>query len=558
MTKNASDSRSIGLPAPDIHFKGLIKSNYPEIETSLEFSYLPNEIVAGLKIFDFKPPKTYIPDAYFKSEKDMEFFIVFDGDLSFHSDRTNKYYMCKTAAYNSKLLRGNSSLIRFAYNGSSLLDENKLEEKYKFMDRIVLGIIKLLLISIPVLCLVKFGFRRRGKYGRIIYKDLPLNRHLLFNQETPKTHNEIFMSGKEEILKVVEEPTDLKIKWLIASSVDKGVNDNDLTKSINGGKNVLKIAIPTFIKPQDNNAKEDGLPSDREPEENRRMRFNKNGDLVISHEEYIYRGLKKIHEIKRKEGSDDELNTIEDFYNGLVKLYELITIETAADGHGGYWYGCREGVVNYAVGEWQITHKEATNFYDKLINILYETSDEYHNIKQWLINRHLWLIKDSLIRKDCFNESIVIKKVNQTIIYPKTSLRKFDPSNSPLPDEIQRVKDAFEADRCSFRDYEIAVAVFEGARVCEEKEYLEYVDNEGKERFINFDLICRLSLLYTVTPYQMKYFNSGKYRIREDITPDLSYYDPILNELGITKEWVITEFINNEYFFQSAREYGYV
>jgi hypothetical protein len=129
-----------GLLTPDKHPKTLMKVNYPKIKTIMLY-YLQDETDVGMNIFKPVPPKTYFPDGYCK-EKGL--ILEFDEDLKFHSDNTNKHYMCKTAAYSSKLLEG-YSLARFAYDGklfSITKNKDEKEKNYNLIDKVVLQIIE--------------------------------------------------------------------------------------------------------------------------------------------------------------------------------------------------------------------------------------------------------------------------------------------------------------------------------------------------------------------------------------------------------------------------------
>jgi hypothetical protein len=171
---------------------------------------------------------------------------------------------------------------------------------------------------------------------------------------------------------------------------------------------------------------------------------------------------------------------------------------------------------------YHLPFNEVIHFYDVFVATIYNISEEYHKIGEWMINRYLWRIKDRLFKKNDWNYYTSKKNVAISTV-------------------------GFDEERKSYNV----------------KDYIEFINDKGQEKFINFDLVVRLSMLYTVTPYQMEYFNSGKYDIKNDLWPDLSYYDPILNELGISKERVTgpidynsnsfslipaTGFINHPYF----------
>jgi hypothetical protein len=460
--------------------------------------------------------------------------------------------MCKTAAYCSKLLEG-YSLARFAYKSKYFSATEKKEEKdkkYRLIDKEVLDTINMIKTStVPILCLIRFDFNLM-KYQKLIYENP--NRSLLYDEAgRPKTIEEIFIMGGENV----------KIKYITTNAytdeyelVDKPSTDAtpiNSRESFVTRKRLLPIAImnPHIISEvprkldtdyyfhrnkMSNTNKTERLDKACQTEDLKlsvsdpqmspiisvslqkkyvKSPFNNHICEAVTVEEYIRRGLEKIdiitdRDMNRIDRSDNDLGSYPpDSVDDFCELIEL----NVSDG----WYSRDQELKDgerYDIAVLSVDHEnplgkliipcslpfnEVIHFYDVFVAAFYNISEEYHELGEFMINRYLWKIKYRLLEKKYWNHWIIEKHL----------------SNSSR-------------------------MVHGKKKWCKLKEYIEFLNDKGQERFINFDLICRLSLLYTVTPYQMKFINSGKYEIREDLMPDLSYYDLVLNELGISKERV--------------------
>jgi hypothetical protein len=507
-TINATPKELLFDVTPDKHFKGLIEVNYPEIEVSTSCSYSDNNMLQG--VYLTIPTKTFIPDGYLRDKK---LFLEFDEDFEFHSSRKNINYMCKTAAYYSKLLEG-YSLARFAYKSKYFSASEKLDEKkkrYKLIDNVVLQTIENIVTSaVPVLCLVKFDFDF-GSYQKINVKNPSFNPSLLYNGRVPRTHEEIF---NKLVLKGDEENY---CKRLIKDEDGKYVMfDDSLINSqpINGGKMSVKTGRDQRIISETSKKL---IPSyyflENKMDQTATKRYCQNsrfhiGAEIVTIEEYLQRGMEKIdrisyrdmNEINKIENdiSDEDLHYLPDTVD---EFYELVGLRSN-EYHG--WCGSEYMKNRYVTGDDYLTFSEVKRYYDLFVAAFYNISEEYYDVGRWMINRYLWDIKQSLLKG---------KRLNK-LTFNKLTFTRY----------LRYDKDGNHLEKGKW--YEV-------------KDYTEYLDDKGQEKFINFELIYHICVLYTVTPYQMEFINSGKYEIRDDLIPDLTYYDQTLNHLGLTKEQVI-------------------
>jgi hypothetical protein len=230
---------------------------------------------------------------------------------------------------------------------------------------------------------------------------------------------------------------------------------------------------------------------------------------IVTVEEYIRRGMKKINLI-----TEDDMDECDEIFNPFecpdsVCFLGLFTrlmcfdsgwfSDKQKDDDGKYNIGVliRENSLDKLIIPHRLPYCEVIHFYDVFVATTYNISEEHHRVGEWLINSYLGNIKDELLYERDINYWTSKKNVaNMTVNYGDV-----------------------------IKTYKV-------------KDYIEFKNDEGQEKFINFPLVAFLSELYTVTPYQMEFINSGKYNIKEGLMPDFSYYDPILNELGISKEQV--------------------
>jgi hypothetical protein len=446
--------------------------------------------------------------------------------------------MCKSAAYISKLLEG-YSLIRITYESKYFSadkdkDEEKKQEKakkYRLMDKIILQIVEsVLAASIPTLYLVKFDFKNKMGYQRFFLHPLS-NPSLLYNGKLPKTHQEIFNEGATEDNRINGSYHEAEIeKGEDGEYVE--INDSlSNSQPINGGKLSVKTKRNQRIISETSRKVPSYYFLENEMEQTITKNYSQNpnfcfGVEIVTIEEFMRRRIKKINKISDRDMiefngeillSDGDLeyppDDIKKFFKRIALLIDY-----------NHWT-TRTGKEDFTSNKY-ITFNEAKRYNDLFVSTFYGFPKDYHKLGEWMINRYLWNIKQSLLKGENLEHWTIDKHKVMVIV-------QYDKDRNKL----------------------------EKRKFYKAKEYLEYKDDKGQERFINFKLIFHICVLYTITPYQMEFINSGKYEIRDDLLLrhrqglegevrglDLTYYDHVLNKLGVTKERVTTEFINHPYF----------
>jgi hypothetical protein len=462
--------------------------------------------------------------------------------------------MCKSAAYNSKLLEG-YSLARFAYESkyfSAKEDKDEKKKKYKLIDKVTLDVINMIKSStVPILCLVRFDFSKK-EYQKLLCLNPSINRSLLYNRELPKTFKEVFNNGKFPNMSI-KDIKDQSSEYILddKSPTDTTINAREPFVSTASnlhiiGKEFKKLNSDYYFyankmsntkKLLDKACQTSSMVelSDKIYQSSPATRYllnlnNRHVYEIVTVEEYIRRGMEEIVFIR-----DRELDEIDISYEGMDyppdgvdDFYRLFCIRMS-DSMGWSTMG---DFTNYTIGEANMTFNEVVHYNDVFVatiygfakgntiygfakgntiygfakgNTSYNISEKYHSLGEWMINRYLYNVKESLR------------------------------SHMDIDDQLMGPKELGE-------NYIIDHDKIE--HLCSIGHRTEYIDNKGKPRYINHLILFRLCNIYAITPYQMEFINSGKYEIIEGLMPDFTYYDSVLEHFGITKEQLTGELIN--------------